>query len=82
MNVLSKMIDEAAKQRKIGYHPRCKNIDLTHLCFADDLMVFAEGNKRSVEGILDVFEKFDRMAGLKISLEKSTLFMAGITNRN
>lgn len=49
---------------------------------ADDLMVFAEGNKRSVEGIFEVFEKFDKMIGLKISLEKSTLLMAGITSQN
>lgn len=79
MNVLSKMIDEAARRGEIGYHPRCRNIDLTHLCFADDLMVFSDGTKRSVEGILKVFGDFDKMTGLKISLEKSTLFMAGIT---
>lgn len=62
-------------------HPKCKNIDLTHLCFADDLMVFADGNKRSVEGVLRVFEEFDTMSGLKISLEKSTLFLAGFTDQ-
>ena len=81
MNVLSKLLDEAAKNGEVGYHPRCKNIDLTHLCFVDDLMVFADGTKRSVEGILKVFEDFDKMTGLKISLEKSTLFMAGISNQ-
>lgn len=69
MNVLSKLIDEAAVQRKVGYHPRCKNIGLTHLCFADDLMIFADGSKRSLEGILEVFN----------GLEKSTLFIAGAT---
>lgn len=52
MNVLSKMIDEAAEKRLIGYHPRCKNISVAHLCFADDLMVFADGTKRSVQAIL------------------------------
>lgn len=79
MNVLSKMLDDAAAKGLVGYHPKCKNISLTHLCFADDLMVFVEGTKRSVEGILEVFEEFDKMSGLKISLEKSTLFMAGFT---
>lgn len=37
-----------------------------------------DGTRRSLEGILDVFAEFDRMSGLKISMEKSTLFMAGI----
>lgn len=81
MNVLSKMLDDAAQKSLIGYHPKCKNIDFTHLCFADDLMVFADGNKRSVEGVLRVFEEFDTMSGLKISLEKSTLFLAGFTDQ-
>ncbi|XP_056842877.1 uncharacterized protein LOC130495492 [Raphanus sativus] len=79
MNVLSRMIDEAAKKGKIGFHPKCKNIDLTHLCFADDLMIFADGTKRSVEEILRVFDAFDKMSGLRISLEKSTLFLAGVS---
>lgn len=78
MNVLSKLIDEAAEQRRTGYHPRCKNINLTHLCFADDLMIFADGTKRSLEGVLKVFEVFEKASGLKINLEKSTLFIAGI----
>lgn len=69
MNVLSKLIDEAVVQGKIRYHPRCKNIDLIHLCFADDLMVSADGTKRSIEGILRVFEDYDNMTGLKISME-------------
>lgn len=77
MNVLSKLLDAAAFKGEIGYHPKCKNIDLTHLCFADDLMIFADGTKHSVEGILRVFEKFDKKSGLKISMEKSVLFMAG-----
>lgn len=81
MNVLSKMLDRAAKRGEMGYHPKCKNIDLTHLCFADDLMIFADGTKHSVEGILRVFEEFDKMSGLKISKEKSVLFMAGSTQR-
>lgn len=37
------------------------------------------GQKKSIEGVLKVFEEFDRMSGLKISMEKSILFMAGNT---
>ena len=43
MNVLSKLLDKAASDRRIGYHPRCKNVSLTNLCFADDIMVFSDG---------------------------------------
>lgn len=82
MNVLSKMLDKAAQARRFGYHPQCQNIPLTHLCFADDLMVFTDGKQRSLEGILEVFDTFASYSGLKISLEKSTLYMAGISQPN
>lgn len=78
MNVLSHMIDAAAVRRNIGYHPKCKNISLTHLCFADDLMVFVDGQKRSIEGIINLFHEFADRSGLQISLEKSTIYLAGV----
>lgn len=79
MNVLSHMLDKAAARKQIGYHPRCQSILLTHLCFADDLMVFTDGTKRSIEGVLKIFKEFAAMSGLKISLEKSTIYTAGIS---
>lgn len=79
MNMLSHMLDKAAVRKEIGYHPRCQNILLTHLCFVDDLLVFTDGMKSSIEGILRIFKAFAAMSRLKISLEKSTLYMAGTT---
>jgi len=78
MNVLSHKIDKAVKERRFQFHPRCKNLSLTHLCFADDLMVFVEGTRESIEGALSVFDGFEKWSGLCISLEKSTIYMAGI----
>ena len=78
MNVLSYKIDKGLREKKFGIHPRCQSLALTHLCFADDLMVFVEGTKNSVEGVLSVFEEFTGWSGLSISLEKSTIFMAGV----
>lgn len=71
------MIDMAAIQRKIGYYPRCRQIRLTHLCFAYDLMIFVDGQKKSIEGEISIFNDFAVKSGLKISLEKSTMYLAG-----
>ncbi|XP_024015880.1 uncharacterized protein LOC112089134 [Eutrema salsugineum] len=43
-------------------------------------MVFSDGKEKSIEGIILVFELFAAMSGLRISLEKSTIFLAGISN--
>ncbi|XP_056863946.1 uncharacterized protein LOC130511120 [Raphanus sativus] len=78
MQVLSKLLDRAAYEKRIGYHPYCEELRLTHICFADDILVFSDGRKESVDGILAVFKQFARMSGLNISLEKSTLYLAGV----
>ena len=80
MEVLSKMLDRAAVQRKFGYHPYCQDLQLTHLSFADDLLIFSDGRRSSVDGILDVFKGFAEASGLHISMEKSTLYLAGLND--
>lgn len=80
MNVLSHKLDKAVEEEKFEFHPRCKTISLTHLCFADDLMVFVKGAKESIEGVLAVFEEFEVWSGLRLSTEKSTLYMAGVAD--
>lgn len=78
MQVLSRLLDRVAAERRIGYHPYCKELRLTHICFADDVMVFSDGRKDSIEGILAVFKEFEVMSGLNISMEKSSLYLAGV----
>lgn len=73
MNVMSLKMDKAMREGKFSPHPRCQSLQLTHLCFADDLIVFVEGTKCSVEGALTVFDEFELWSGLSISLEKSTI---------
>ena len=58
MNVLSHKIDRAVAEKKFTFHPRCQSISLTHLCFANNLMVFMEWSKKSIEGALSVFAEF------------------------
>lgn len=74
------MLDRAAVQKKFGYHPYCQDLQLTHLSFADDLLIFSDGRKRSVDGILDIFKSFAEASGLHISMEKTTLYLAGFND--
>lgn len=61
----------------IGYHPLCREINLTHLSFADDNVVFTDGEPQSLTGTLEVFHEFATMSGLCINISKSTVFAAG-----
>lgn len=49
---------------------------MSHLNFADDIVVFSDGTPESLQGTLRVFEDFAAMSGLRINIAKSTVFAA------
>lgn len=79
MNCLSIALDKAAVEGKFKYHTRCGRSKLTHLSFADDLLIFSDGSLSSVQAILGVLKDFEERSGLAISVQKSCFFAAGIS---
>lgn len=77
MNILSQKLNDAAEEGKFNYHPKCQASGLTHLCFADDLLIFSDGSSKSIQGILTALEEFKQISGLSISPEKSCFFACG-----
>ena len=76
-NVLSKLHNKAIMVGNIGYHPMCRVVNLSHLSFADDIVVFTDGSPTSLTGTLDSFRDFASMSELCINVAKSTIFAAG-----
>ncbi|XP_039004224.1 uncharacterized protein LOC120131265 [Hibiscus syriacus] len=82
MKILSKILNIAAAKGIFGYHPKCKNIALTHLSFADNLLIFCKGNLESIAGIIFVLNHFYDLSGLKLNVSKTELYAVGISSRN
>ncbi|GKU86882.1 hypothetical protein SLEP1_g1354 [Rubroshorea leprosula] len=78
MEVLSRMLNHAAIEGKFAYHPKCKKVQLTHLCFADDLIIFTNGSITSLDAIDDVLKQFYIISGLQVNYAKSELFCCGL----
>ena len=55
---------------------------LSHICFADDLILFAEASVMQIRVIRKVLETFCIASGQKISLEKSKIFFSGNVSRD
>ncbi|CAL9233674.1 unnamed protein product, partial [Arabidopsis halleri] len=55
---------------------------LSHMCFADDLILFAEASVAQIRVIRGVLESFCTASGQKVSLEKSKIFFSDNVSRD
>ncbi|XP_042041211.1 uncharacterized protein LOC121786644 [Salvia splendens] len=66
--------------REFSFHKRCGQTGITHLAFADDLLLFGRGDLISMQILADTMEEFYACSGLGINRGKSNMFIAG-TNK-
>jgi len=50
--------------QQVQIRPKCADLKLTHLCFADDLMVFLGADVQSPGLIQDVLQSFKKLSRL------------------
>ncbi|KAL9816790.1 putative reverse transcriptase domain, ribonuclease H domain, ribonuclease H-like superfamily [Arabidopsis thaliana] len=55
---------------------------LSHICFADDLILFAEASVSQIRIIRRVLETFCRASGQKVNLEKSKIYFSSNVSRD
>nr|GEY85374.1 RNA-directed DNA polymerase, eukaryota, reverse transcriptase zinc-binding domain protein [Tanacetum cinerariifolium] len=72
------LIREIKKNPSFRYHCLCKEVKLTHLCFADDLLLFRNGDSKSVSIMKNALAEFSGMAGLLPNCSKSTVFFGNV----
>lgn len=79
MEVLSRLLSRMATHPDFKFHWRCSKMNLTHLCFADDLMIFCHGDIHSLNLVKNVLCKFEEWSGLKANPLKSNIFLGGVS---
>ena len=78
IEALSRLIQKrVAEDPEFVYHWRCTKTKLTHLCFADDMMLFCGNSIQSAEVINRALGDFSNMSGLCPNRQKSSLYIAG-----
>lgn len=61
-----------------NFHPRCRKLGVTHICFADDLLMFCRADLISVKLLHSAFIAFSKASGLQANPDKSTTYFAGV----
>ena len=63
--------------QKVSTHPHCKALNLTHLMFADDLLLFSKADIPTICIIKEALDMFPHTTGLDANLHKSQIFLGG-----
>ncbi|XP_019256471.1 PREDICTED: uncharacterized protein LOC109234884 [Nicotiana attenuata] len=79
MEYLSRNLKTLKQEKIFHYHPMCSRLDITHLSFVDDLLLFVRGDATSVELMHVRFHTFSVTSGLKANLAKSSIYYGGVS---
>ncbi|GFS33342.1 hypothetical protein Acr_00g0027830 [Actinidia rufa] len=80
LEYLSRNLKRLKLNSDFNFHPNCLDLNITHLAFADDLILFARGDVPSVKLSMDCLSQFGDISGLLINTNKSNVFMVGINS--
>ncbi|KAL0438678.1 UNVERIFIED_CONTAM: hypothetical protein Slati_2350800 [Sesamum latifolium] len=76
----SHLVKRRTSDSKFNFHPKCEKLKITHLLFADDLMLFSRGDLPSIHILMECLQEFRDVSGLAVNTSKSSIFTAGIQN--
>ncbi|XP_074300967.1 uncharacterized protein LOC141632307 [Silene latifolia] len=80
MEILSRYLRKICLQHNVSFHPKCTKLGLTHLIFADHLMIFTRGDVPSVAAVLQTLNDFSNWSGLSANNDKTDIYFGGVAD--
>ncbi|KAL0421052.1 UNVERIFIED_CONTAM: hypothetical protein Slati_3128100 [Sesamum latifolium] len=80
MEFFSRLIKRNTCNSEFNFHQKCEKLKITHLLFADDLMLFSCGDLPSVHILMECLWEFRDVSDLDVNASKSSIFTASIVN--
>ncbi|CAH9141489.1 unnamed protein product [Cuscuta epithymum] len=74
LEYFSRLINLKTKGSNFNFHPQCAKLGVTHLAYANDLILFSRGDTYSIEILVKALEEFGDASGLKVNHDKSSIF--------
>ena len=69
LEYLPRSLKQLKENMDFNYHPKRQGLNITHLAFADDLILFSRGDVTSVQLLLNKLGNFGNCSGLKVSVQ-------------
>ncbi|XP_074315242.1 uncharacterized protein LOC141651428 [Silene latifolia] len=79
MEYLSRVLAYTTENLPFKFHPLCDKMKLSHLMFADDLLLFCKGDIASIMVLLRSFATFSAASGLNMKSTKTDAYFNGIS---
>ncbi|KAL9676805.1 hypothetical protein QQ045_005025 [Rhodiola kirilowii] len=79
MEYLSRSLKGITRVSGFYHHPKCHRIDLKHIIFADNLFLLSNGRSSSILALKAALDDFLQCSGLSVNIDKSQVFITGMT---
>ncbi|WOL05669.1 hypothetical protein Cni_G14398 [Canna indica] len=73
--LLSLMLDEAVKNRKIIPF-KVGEVTLSHTFYANDIVIFIKGNQKTCKNLMNAINEYCLLTGQKLNFEKSSVIFS------
>jgi len=81
-DVLSRSITKLVKEEKIRLIKGTRTMQLpSHTLYADDIMLFCQGNSESIKSISDLLKRYSMASGQHVNLDKSIIYTGAMTTQ-
>lgn len=65
---------------KFKTHAKCKKIGLTHICSADDVMIFIKGARESLLVVMEILRRLSEFTRLQLNHPKTPILTCCVSN--
>ncbi|CAH9101719.1 unnamed protein product [Cuscuta europaea] len=82
LEYFSRLLHMRNKVSSFKFHPKCGKLNISHVAYADDRMLFSRGDYPSIKVLIDALEQFGTVSGLRVNFDKSNIFLGGLVDHD
>ncbi|CAK8544756.1 unnamed protein product [Lathyrus sativus] len=78
MEYLNRLLSKMQHNHNFNHHAKCEKVKITNLDFADDVLLFAMADCKSVELMMEALDLFSKSTVLIVNPRKCKVYFGGV----